>query len=359
MANPGHTLPEPWDGIAVQHCAAVHALYSGDYAGAYSHQKQVCQLFFRWFQDASAWALPILYLLLTDLREFASLADGPGYAAGGGLPSLEECTRLVSKAFSLCATDRTNKGRDSRRNGAYHTACLSIKCYFRVGKPNLCKNVVRAVTSDPKTPPVSAAPLGDQITWHFYIGMLAFLAGEDAKATSELEWALAHCPASAHRNLELILTYLIPLHLLRGSLPRPALLARFPRLRETYEPFVDAIKTGSVQSYDEALERAQPRLVSMHTYLAVERAREICLRTLFRRAWVATDRNSRVPLSTFREALELQRVHCDADEVECMVATMIFRGFIRGYISHERQTVVLAKTNAFPSIASVQGTQTR
>lgn len=353
MANPGHTLPEPWDGIAVQHCAAVHGLYSGDYQEAYNHQKQVCQLFFRWFQDASAWALPILYLLLNDLRRFASLADEPGYSAGGGLPSLEECSRLVSKAFSLCATDRVNKGRESRRNGAYHTACLSMKCYFRVGKPNLCKNVVRAVTSDPKTPPVEQAPIGDQVTWRFYIGMLAFLAGEDARAAIELEWAFSHCPLSCKRNQELILTFLIPLHLLRGSLPSAKLLARFPRLQETYGPFVDAIRKGSVQAYDEALERAQPRLVSMNTYLAVERAREICLRTLFRRAWEASDRNSRIPISTFRKALELQRVEVDNDEVECMVANMIYRGFIRGYISHERQTVVLAKTNAFPALSSI------
>jgi hypothetical protein len=98
----------------------------------------------------------------------------------------------------------------------YHLACLSIKCYFKVrqttwahpetpfvdnkvGKPNLCKNIIRAVTSDPKTPPLEEASLGDQVgfiafaanlhrrtahaqvTWHFYIGMLAFLNGEDKK----------------------------------------------------------------------------------------------------------------------------------------------------------------------------------
>jgi hypothetical protein len=34
LQNPGHTLPEPWDGIAVRHCAAVHALYNNDYASA-------------------------------------------------------------------------------------------------------------------------------------------------------------------------------------------------------------------------------------------------------------------------------------------------------------------------------------
>jgi hypothetical protein len=70
----------------------------------------------------------------------------------------------------------------------------------QVGKPNLCKNIVRAVVSDPKTPPVDEAPITDQVTWHYYMGMLAFLNGEDKKATDELTWALLHRPADALRN---------------------------------------------------------------------------------------------------------------------------------------------------------------
>lgn len=34
LQNPGHSLPEPWDGIAVRHCAAVYALYNEDYQAA-------------------------------------------------------------------------------------------------------------------------------------------------------------------------------------------------------------------------------------------------------------------------------------------------------------------------------------
>lgn len=41
--------------------------------------------------------------------------------------------------------------------------------------------------------------------------------------------------------------------------------------------------------------------------------------------WIASDKSSRIPLSTFRTALELHGVEVDADEVECMVANMISR----------------------------------
>ena len=40
-----------------------------------------------------------------------------------------------------------------------------------------------------------------------------------------------------------------------------------------------------------------------------------------------------------------------AEEAECLVANMIYKGFMRGYISHEKQMVVIAKVDPFPRLA--------
>jgi hypothetical protein len=40
-----------------------------------------------------------------------------------------------------------------------------------------------------------------------------------------------------------------------------------------------------------------------------------------------------------------------SEEAECLVANMIYKGYMRGYISHEKQMVVLANTKAFPPLA--------
>ncbi len=42
----------------------------------------------------------------------------------------------------------------------------------------------------------------------------------------------------------------------------------------------------------------------------------------------------------------------DIDEVECVVANLSYRKFIKGYISHKSRIVVLAKNDAFPSLGS-------
>nr|ODN89409.1 COP9 signalosome complex subunit 12 [Cryptococcus depauperatus CBS 7841] len=354
LKKPGHALPEPWDEMVARHCACVYALYKKkDYTEAFNHQNTMLTLFYRWFVEQSSWVLPVLYMMLNDLRDLAEQADQETFASTGKTPSLEIATRTVSKAFSLCATDRFVFGKESRRQGVFHTAILSLKCYFKINKPNLCKNVIRAVTSDPKTPSVETAPLNDQVAWHFYLGMLAFLNGEDRKADEQLGWSLGHCPTGAVRNQELILTYLIPLKLLRGSFPSPVLLNSHPRLKEVFEPFIEAIKAGDIQEYDRRLEWAQLRLVGMNVWLVVERAREGCLRMLFKKAWIVSDKSSRIPLSTFQLALKLHGVEVEADEMECMVANMIYRGYLKGYISHEKKMVVLAKANPFPKMATI------
>jgi hypothetical protein len=39
------------------------------------------------------------------------------------------------------------------------------------------------------------------------------------------------------------------------------------------------------------------------------------------------------------------------EEAECIIANMIYRGYVKGYISHEKQMVVLAAKDPFPSLA--------
>ena len=53
----------------------------------------------------------------------------------------------------------------------------------------------------------------------------------------------------------------------------------------------------------------------------------------------------------FHAALTIAVEDMPEEEAECLVANMIYKGFMRGYISHEKQMVVLAKTDAFPRLA--------
>ncbi|CEL62632.1 Protein CSN12 homolog OS=Cryptococcus neoformans var, neoformans serotype D (strain JEC21 / ATCC MYA-565) GN=CSN12 PE=3 SV=1 [Rhizoctonia solani AG-1 IB] len=87
----------------------------------------------------------------------------------------------------------------------------------------------------------------------------------------------------------------------------------------------------------------------MGTYLTVEKAREICVRELLRKVWLIHEKFHQVPISLFHAGFLAAGQEMEVVEAECMVANMIHKGYIRGYISHEKQMAVLSKTAAFPA----------
>jgi len=145
--------------------------------------------------------------------------------------------------------------------------------------------------------------------------------------------------------------YLMPLRLLRGHIPSRPLLQRFSDLEFMYSPFITAIRHGDLKKFDQALDATQKRLLDLGIFMVFQKAREVCMRGLFRKIWLALDKGTRIPVQLFHAGLRMAGQDIPVQEAECLIAIMIYRGFMRGYISHEKQTVVLAANGAFPSLA--------
>jgi COP9 signalosome complex subunit 12 len=60
-------------------------------------------------------------------------------------------------------------------------------------------------------------------------------------------------------------------------------MQRFPVLDEIYTPFISAIRAGDISAFDTALEKWERRLVELNLWLTLEKARELCIRGLFRK----------------------------------------------------------------------------
>ena len=136
-----------------------------------------------------------------------------------------------------------------------------------------------------------------------------------------------------------ILTYLIPCRLLTThTLPSAQLLAPFPRLQSFFEPLAKAIKKGDLRSFDLALQEGEDMFVKKKIYLTLERSRDIALRNLLRKVFIAKGfvepknpgdppaRQTRVRVAEFAAAISLgSRENIDSDEVECLLANMIYK----------------------------------
>ncbi|KAF9006743.1 hypothetical protein BDQ17DRAFT_1389503 [Cyathus striatus] len=337
-------IQSPWDEIAIQYVLVCTHVAKKRSLEAFKEQAQLVKcLVLTVLSENRGWTLPALFSIMRDLRDLALTSD-----------CMEESARILAKAFGNCMTDRTSPYEESRKWGVYYIVGLIMKCYFRLKRISLSKNILRALDADSNLPSLEEYPRSHQVTYRYYIGMINFLNEDFANAEQQLTLAFYHCHMDHHRNQGRILTYLIPLRILKGHLPSQELLKQYPVLEEMFSPFVAAIRAGDIGRYDKALENEERRLLELNLWITLEKARELCLRGLFRRAWIASDKSTRIPISIFHSALRISGLDVSHEEAECLVANMIYKGFMRGYISHERQIVVLAQTNAFPRLADRQ-----
>ena len=139
----------------------------------------------------------------------------------------------------------------------------------------------------------------------------------------------------------LILTYLIPCHLLtQHTLPTTQLLGPYPRLQVLFSGLGACIRRGDLAGFDAALAAGEDEFVKRRIYLTLERGRDIALRNLLRRVFIAggfeesknggaPTRRTRVPVAEFMAAIRLgSRAHdhpLENDEVECLLANMIYK----------------------------------
>ncbi|EEA21623.1 COP9 signalosome (CSN) subunit [Talaromyces marneffei ATCC 18224] len=330
-----------------------------------------------------SWTIPCLYVAGKYLRAFAIKADAsdasqntPGFGNGfqddvvsnaDKNANLEDAARTINRMFTLCLGDRAPI-EESRKWGIYETTNLLFKTYFKLNQVGLSKSVLRALhASSADIPEPFQFPKSHIVTFNYYVGLINFLEENYKEAEEHLTQAWLMCKTDALKNKELILTYLIPCNLVTTHrLPSKQLLAPFPRLERLLRPLCDCIRQGNLGGFDAAMSAGADEFVKRRIYLPLERGRDLALRNLFRKVFIAGGfepaaanadsvpiRRTRIPLTEFAAALRIgnqadEKVRIDMDEVECLLANMIYKNMMKGYISRERATVVLSKSGAFP-----------
>lgn len=282
-------LESPWAEMVNSHFKVLECLNKRDVVSAYQEQTLVVTYFLQTFTLLTSWCLPVLDGILKDLVNLSIQADD-----GKDNKRLEETCRLMNKAFSGCVTDRLSGYAESRKWGVYSVANLLFKAYFRLSSTNLCTTLLRPLNAA-ELPPLDQYPNADQVTFKYYTGLLAFLEERYDKAEEDLAFAFSKCPAKRSKvteknkmyllnvNCRLILNYLIPVRILRGVLPSKVLFEKYPLLAKYYQDFTIAIRQGNMFLFDSTFAKLQQPLIARGTWLTIERARSLVIRTLFRK----------------------------------------------------------------------------
>jgi len=302
--------------------------------------------------DDGAWAAPAVYACVDDARAFAERADAELKRRG------EKPCKLADVGSTLMLVYRAVSQTSSHEKKApqLHVVNALFKVYFKLNALHLCKNLINAVNL-PTFLPFDSFPKSEKVTYNFYVGRLAVFEDAYERAATHLEYAFAHCHVESRKNVRLILQYLIPVKLILGVLPSARLLQTYD-LRE-FVDVVEAVRRGDVRLLNAALDANESTFIKQGTYLILEKLRMSVYRTLFKKIHAIhgereTNKANQVALAKFQRALRWCGVDdVDLDEVECVVANLIFRKFVKGYISHKNRVVVLSKADPFPPLKTV------
>lgn len=268
---------------------------------------------------------------------------------------LQSAVTLLQESFSKTLNDRKElipnaplSSEGSKKIGVLYIVNQLFAMYFRLNTLRLCKNLLRPVESRNLH---KSGNKGDMVTYRYFVGRLNLFEDMYDLAEENLSYALQHCHKNSVANKKRILNYLIPVKLLRGRLPSVKLLEKYDLVE--YIPFVMAIRRGDLRTFHQTLHENQDEFIRKGTYLLLEKCKTVCHRNLFKRVHLITGLHQ-LPLLHVVKAIKWLGIDMDLDEVECILANLIFRGAIKGYISHSKKILVLSKKDPFPKSAVVK-----
>ncbi|KAJ2076234.1 COP9 signalosome (CSN) subunit [Coemansia sp. RSA 922] len=339
--------------LSLAHFRASVEFCQSNFVEAYTHQLSSYQAFLRAFSNMDRWGVDPLLAMSKDLYLLSCRADYQLTRAGQPATKLEEATRAINQGFSMCMTDREPLASISRKWGTYHLANLLFVLYFRQKAFNLCTNMLRGIKTT-ELPPLDQFPMGDQVTFRYYRGLLAFQGEQFAAAKEDLVFAMEHCHRDAYRNRTRILMRLTPIMMIEGNMPQSRLLQKYPLVNALYGGLVRAAMLGDVCQFDALMQDKEQLLVSLGTYTAVEQVRRIAVRQLLYKIYLIDGKGSRLSFQLVRNGFWVAGMgDVSVFEIESILADMISAGFIKGYMSHDHGVAVLSKQLPFPPIKSV------
>ncbi|XP_062540018.1 PCI domain-containing protein 2 homolog isoform X2 [Armigeres subalbatus] len=293
-----------------------------NYSEAFKHQTNCVQAVVKMLQvmKGENWFLPVMYTVAIDLRRLAVKCEQQQKSSKPG-EILEKAAECLMSCFRVCAADNRSLDPDTKR----------------LGMLNLVNQLFKESFS-----------LAQRITYKYFAGRKAMFDSEYKNADEYLSFAFERCPRKFTKNKRLILTYLVPVKMLLGYMPRKEILERYNML-QFYELTV-ALKEGNVRRFDEVIQKHEAFFINAGIYLIVEKLKILAYRNLFKKVYIILQTHQ-IDLNAFLTALQwVGEDELTMDETHCIVANLIYEGRIKGYISHQHNKLVVSKQNPFPNV---------
>ncbi|KAG6770473.1 hypothetical protein POTOM_026156 [Populus tomentosa] len=330
----------------------------------------------------SAWALEALYVIAYEIRILAERADRELASNGKSPEKLKGAGSFLMKVFGVLA----------------------------LGTVHLCRSVIRSIETA-RIFYFEEFPKRDKVTYMYYTGRLEVFNENFPAADHKLSYALMHCNPHHEANIRfdsvyafvnfksdkgnrcgmlllklfhsgfrfplafwMILKYLIPVKLSIGILPKDRLLEKYGlvevtssipnvhvkfvqagRVVHVYSNVVQALKRGDLRLLRQALQEHEDRFLRSGVFLVLEKLELQVYQRLLKKIYIIQKQRDpskahQMKLEVIVKALKWLEIDMDLDEVECIVAILIYKNLVKGYFAHKSKVVVLSKQDPFPKL---------
>ncbi|NP_001131834.1 Enhanced ethylene response protein 5-like [Zea mays] len=326
---------------------AIHFHSIQRFADAYSSFEKASNAFLQEFRNwETPWAMEAMHTVALEIRLIAEKADRELATNGKNPDKLQAAGSFLMKVFGTLAV------KGPKRIGALYVTCQLFKIYFRLGTVNLCRSVIRSIETA-RNFDFEDFPVKDKVTYMYYTGRLEVFNENFLVADQKLTYALMHCNPQSESNLRRILKFLIPVKLSIGVLPKRTLLERYSLLE--YADVVTALKRGDLRLLRQALDRHEDQFLKSGVYLVLEKLELQVYQRLVKKIHIIQRQKEpakahQIKLDVVVKALKWLEIDMDVDEVECIMACLIYKNLIKGYFAHKSKVLVLSKQDPFPKL---------
>ena len=329
---------EIWSSLILSHLKVAKVLNSkgnglNKFFEATTEQIKAMNSFLRIFSTSSH--LPLLYKLSGECWKLATFS--------GSSEAQEQAARVINRSFIACITERSNY---SRKWGTYRIAALLLRIYFHLGQLNLVQNVIKALNAC-ELPGIDEFPRAHTVTFNYFLGRYYF--NREEFEASEKCFVFCFERLSAFPcQLNSVLHFLIPVKLIL-SLQKPnfhlIFLFKSKQNRLFYQNLVEVMSAGDLDTYKRLLHENSQTLLKFGSFTLYEKLFLLILRQKVIRIHKLLENSTRISLILLKNLCKTEEL----EDVTCLVANLIAKGLIRGYISEEKQFLVLSAQNPFPN----------
>merc|ERR1711976_63482 len=242
----------------------------------------------------------------------------------------------------------------SQKIGCFFIINQILQLSFRSRQLGYCNSSIRTMNNFIHN--LERFPINHIVQFKYYSGKYLLFQERYKNAKEQLDYAFKQLykDSTNKKPTRKILELLIPINLLFGIFPSVILNQKCPI--SYLQKLTRGVKLGYLKSFRKQIDVKQQLYIDKGILLSLLHIEPLLFRKIIARSMIFRINLFRlkqirkpniIPINFLKQILRISGYSILNDELECIIANLIWKGTIKGYIAHEK-ALVLSKDNPFP-----------